>query len=93
LWLTSTELLRAIAEVLDIRSVFRRVSGIVNQVLPHDALAVKFSDRAGNVALEARSAEDLPARVGYQSRRQGFLHRERPPKGAISIRGVLAGYR
>ena len=32
---TSTELLRTIAEVLDIRSVFPRVSEIVKQVLPH----------------------------------------------------------
>src|SRR5437588_4967487 len=57
---TSTELLRTIAEVLDIRSVFPRVSDIVKQVLPHDALALKFSDRAGDVTLEARSSEDLP---------------------------------
>src|SRR5712671_172899 len=57
---TSTELLRTIAEVLDIRSVFPRVSEIVKQVLPHDALALKFSDRAGHMTLEARSTEDLP---------------------------------
>jgi hypothetical protein len=59
---SSTELLRTIAEVLDIRSVFPRVSRIVKQVLPHDALALKFSDRAANLTLEARSAEDLPER-------------------------------
>src|SRR5438270_8990541 len=58
---TSTELLRTIAEVLDIRSVFPRVSEIVQQVLAHDALTLAFSDRAGHVTLEARSAEDLPA--------------------------------
>src|SRR5437667_471059 len=58
---TSTELLRTIAEVLDIRSVFPRVSEIVQQVLPHDALALAFYDRAGHVTLEARSNEDLPA--------------------------------
>src|SRR3954470_13127760 len=60
---TSTELLRTIAEVLDIRSVFPRVSEIVKQVLPHDALALEFSDRKGNVTLEARSDEDLPERA------------------------------
>jgi transcriptional regulator with GAF, ATPase, and Fis domain len=59
---TSIELLRTIAEVLDIRSVFPRVSEIVKQALPHDALALKFSDRAGDVTLEARSSEDLPGR-------------------------------
>jgi transcriptional regulator with PAS, ATPase and Fis domain len=58
---TSTELLRIIAEVLDIRTVFPRVSEIVKQVLPHEALALVFSDRAGHVTLEARSNEDLPA--------------------------------
>src|SRR5262249_26300407 len=59
---TSTELLHTIAEGLDIRSVFPPVSEIVKHVLPHDALALKFSDRNGNVTLEARSAEDLPER-------------------------------
>src|SRR6266446_2670077 len=58
---TSTELLRTIAEVLDIRSVFPRVSEIVKEVLPHEALALKFSDRHGHGTLEARSTEELPA--------------------------------
>src|SRR6266849_5088289 len=57
---TSTELLRTIAEVLDIRSVFPRVSEIVKPVLPHDALALVFLDRSGRVTLEARSGDDLP---------------------------------
>src|ERR1700704_3702726 len=57
---TSTALLRTIAEVLDIRSVFPRVSEIVKPVLPHDALVLVFLDRAGRVTLEARSVEDLP---------------------------------
>jgi hypothetical protein len=48
---TSTQLLRTIAEVLDIRSVFPRVSEIVKEVLPHDALALKFSDRRGDATL------------------------------------------
>src|SRR4051794_12177933 len=56
----ATELLRTIAEVLDIRSVFPRVSEIVKDVLSHDALALVFFDRAGRVTLEARSTEDLP---------------------------------
>ena len=58
---TSTELLRTIAEVLDIRSVFPRVSEIVKPALPHDAVALQFSDRAGRVTLEARSTDDVPA--------------------------------
>src|SRR5262249_43497434 len=58
---TSTELLRTIAGVLDIREVFPRVSDIVQEVVPHDALALKFSDHAGDLTLEARSTDDLPA--------------------------------
>jgi DNA-binding NtrC family response regulator len=57
---TSTALLRTIAEVLDIRSVFPRVSEIAKAVLPHDALVLVFLDRAGQVTLEAQSVEDLP---------------------------------
>src|SRR5437016_4926826 len=56
---TSAELLRTIAEVLDIRSVFPRVSEIVKDVLPHDALELVLHDRSGGVALEARSTDDL----------------------------------
>jgi DNA-binding NtrC family response regulator len=57
---TSAELLRTIAGVLDIRAVFPRISDIVKQVVPHDGLALKFSDGAGRATLEARSTEDLP---------------------------------
>src|ERR1019366_8304245 len=64
---TSTALLRTIAEVLDIRSVFPRVSEIVKAVLPHDALVLVFLDRAGRVTLEARSVEDLPQH-GWRTR-------------------------
>src|SRR5438445_7244388 len=56
----STELLRTIAGVLDIRSVFSRVSEIVQQVVPHDALGLRFTDRDGRATLEARSTEELP---------------------------------
>ena len=41
----SAALLRTISEVLDIRSVFPRVSEIVKHVLPHDALELVFHDR------------------------------------------------
>src|ERR1700733_11788264 len=64
---TSTALLRTIAEVLDIRSVFPRVSEIAKAVLPHDALVLVFLDRAGRVTLEARSVEDLPQH-GWRAR-------------------------
>jgi transcriptional regulator with GAF, ATPase, and Fis domain len=62
---TSAELLRTIAEVLDIRSVFPRVSEIVKHVLPHDALELMFHDRAGRVTLEAQSTEDLAGHPGW----------------------------
>src|SRR6266850_3723926 len=64
---SSTELLRTIAQVLDIRSVFPRVSEIVKPILAHDALALVFSDRAGRVTLEARSTEDVPAQASSTS--------------------------
>jgi transcriptional regulator with PAS, ATPase and Fis domain len=64
---TSTALLRTIGEVLDIRSVFPRVSEIVKPVLPHDALVLVFLDRAGRVTLEARSCDDLPQH-GWRTR-------------------------
>jgi transcriptional regulator with GAF, ATPase, and Fis domain len=56
---TSVELLRTIAEVLDIRGVFPRVSEIVKHVLQHDALELVLCDRGGLVTLEARSTDDL----------------------------------
>jgi len=55
----SAQLLRTIAEGLDIRRVFPRVSEIVKPVLPHDALDLVFRDRGGDVTLEARSTDDL----------------------------------
>jgi transcriptional regulator with PAS, ATPase and Fis domain len=63
----SADLLRTIAEVLDIRSVFPRVSEIVKQMLPHDALELVFHDRGGHVTLEARSTDDLAGPRGRTS--------------------------
>ena len=56
----STELLQTISEVLDIRSVFPRVSEIANHVLPHDWLGLVFHDHADRVTLQARSAKSFP---------------------------------
>jgi DNA-binding NtrC family response regulator len=100
---TSTALLRTIAEVLDIRSVFPRVSEIVKAVLPHDALMLAFLDRAGRVTLEARSVEDLPQH-GWRTRDDDQDHAivsdlRRPssrPTGcepAVADALVAAGYR
>ena len=61
---TSTALLRTIAEALDIRAVFPRVSEIVKPLLGHDALEVVLRDRNGDVTLEARSTEYLPGSRG-----------------------------
>jgi hypothetical protein len=58
----SAQLLRTIAEGLDIRRVFPRVSEIVKPVLPHDALDLVFHDRGGDVTLEAHSTDDLTGR-------------------------------
>ena len=50
---SSVELLRAIADVLDIRTVFPRVSAIANKVLPHDQLSMSFNDRDGAIVMQA----------------------------------------
>jgi transcriptional regulator with PAS, ATPase and Fis domain len=99
---TSTELLRAIADVLDIRSVFPRISDIVKKVVPHDGLALKFSDGAGRVTLEARSTNDLPERGWSAAPEEEFsivddLRQIRPrstdAEPSIVDRLVAAGYR
>jgi len=56
----SAELLRTIAGVLDVRTVFHRISYIVKQAMPHDSLVLTFLNRAGHVTLWARSTRDLP---------------------------------
>src|SRR3981081_4389804 len=100
----SAALLRTIAEVLDIRDVFPRVSAIVREVLPHDALELVFHDRSGHVTLEARSTDDLAEhRGGTEIREEAFyivsdLRRARsrlgggePPDFVDAL--VAAGYR
>jgi transcriptional regulator with PAS, ATPase and Fis domain len=57
---TSMELLRAIADVLDVRTVFPRVSEIANKMLPHDAMILSFVDPDGNTVREAVSIDDFP---------------------------------
>jgi transcriptional regulator with PAS, ATPase and Fis domain len=49
----SIELLRTIADVLDIRHVFPRVSEIARKILPHDAMVMVFFDERGLITLEA----------------------------------------
>jgi Nif-specific regulatory protein len=56
---SSVELLRAIAGVLDIRTVFPRVSEIANKVLPHDRLTMSFKDREGEIVMQAASDPDF----------------------------------
>ncbi|MBI3401065.1 MAG: sigma 54-interacting transcriptional regulator [Acidobacteria bacterium] len=56
----SVELLRAISNVLDIRTVFPQVSEIANKMLPHDRLTMMFHDQQGNIVFEAASTDELP---------------------------------
>ena len=56
---SSVELLRAIAGVLDIRTVFPRVSEIANKVLPHDCMTMSFDVGHGEIAMQASSSEEL----------------------------------
>ena len=55
---SSVELLRTISGVLDIRTVFPRVSEIANKVLPHDLLTMMFHDR-GEILIEVASSDGL----------------------------------
>src|SRR5580704_14133989 len=55
----SVELLRTISDVLDVRSVFPRISEISNKILPHDALTMVFHDGHGKVVHEA-ATEGVP---------------------------------
>jgi DNA-binding NtrC family response regulator len=55
----SLELLRAMTDVRDIRTVLPRLSGIVKPLLPHDALVVVCPDEHGQPVLEA-STTDFP---------------------------------
>jgi transcriptional regulator with GAF, ATPase, and Fis domain len=56
----SIELLRTISDVLDIRTVFPKVSALANQMLPHDALAMVFVDRDRHFVRQAASPSDFP---------------------------------
>jgi transcriptional regulator with GAF, ATPase, and Fis domain len=56
---SSVELLRAIAGVLDIRTVFPQVSAITNKVLPHDRMTMTFYDR-NDVVVQAASNDEFP---------------------------------
>ena len=67
----SLELLRTIGDVLDVRTVFPRVSHIVNTMLPHDALVMAFFDHAGHLVVQAKTGDfpdltpvRLPAAAG-----------------------------
>ena len=55
----SVELLRAISGVLDIRTVFPRVSEITSKILPHDRMTMAFYD-GENVVVEAASNDEFP---------------------------------
>jgi transcriptional regulator with GAF, ATPase, and Fis domain len=57
---SSVELLRAISNVLDIRTVFPQVSDIANKMLPHDRLTLMFHDQHGNIVFEAASTDEFP---------------------------------
>jgi transcriptional regulator with GAF, ATPase, and Fis domain len=100
----SAALLQTIAEVLDIRHVFPRVSTIVKAVVPHDALELVFYDRQGHVTLEASSADDLPGYAGSGTgdnqafsivSNLGWIRRPQAPSDSPDVIDALveAGYR
>jgi transcriptional regulator with PAS, ATPase and Fis domain len=56
---SSVELLRTIAGVLDIRTVFPQVSAIANRVVAHDLLTMMFDDGRGQILVEAASTSEF----------------------------------
>ena len=56
---SSVELLRTIAAVLDIRTVFPQVSEIANKVVAHDLLTMMFHDGHGQILVEAASTDEF----------------------------------
>ncbi|HUK34291.1 MAG TPA: sigma 54-interacting transcriptional regulator, partial [Vicinamibacterales bacterium] len=78
---SSAALLRTIGDVLDIRSVFPRISEIAQKMLPHDAMAMVFFEDDGRVVLQAASADDFPALL---------QHRAQLPLPPFKIIGDLA---
>ena len=76
---TSVDLLRTIAEVLDVRTIFPRLSEIANRIVPHDALAMGFVGGDGQLVIEAATADvdDLPAACAGDAVPRG-PHRRRP---------------
>jgi transcriptional regulator with GAF, ATPase, and Fis domain len=57
---SSVELLRTIAGVLDIRTVFPQVAEIANKVLTHDLLTMMFHNRDGHILIEVTSSDEFP---------------------------------
>ena len=55
----SIELLREMAGVLDIRTVFPRVSEIANKVLRHDRMTMSFEHGTGEIIMQASSNDDF----------------------------------
>jgi two-component system response regulator AtoC len=64
---TSVELLRTIADVLNVRSVFSRISEVTKKILPHDALTMVFHDGDGKVVHEA-ATEGVPKLTPHAAR-------------------------
>jgi transcriptional regulator with PAS, ATPase and Fis domain len=81
----SDDLVRALAEVLDVREVFPRVSEIAKRALPHDRLTMTFHDGpAGSYVLQAASNADGPMAV-----RATGLDPSKFPIGSFLIVGDL----
>jgi transcriptional regulator with GAF, ATPase, and Fis domain len=95
------DLLRAIAEVLDVRDVFPRISEIAMRLLAHDSLDLVVHDDEGQVTLRARSTDDVSNehQVDVSSREPfvivGDLCESDGADGAIEDRApfIAEGYR
>ena len=59
----SEQLLRTMADTLDVRQVFTDVSDVATRMVPCDRFTLSFDDGEGHVSIQAASNDDFP-RVG-----------------------------
>jgi transcriptional regulator with PAS, ATPase and Fis domain len=78
-----SELLYAIADDLDIRTVLSRVSTISNSLLSHDSLTLAFLERNGRVIEQATSTDDVSGIAR-------LIESDAPGRSEIIIEDLLA---
>jgi GFO/IDH/MocA oxidoreductase family protein len=79
-----------LADVLDVRSVFPRISEITNKILPHDAMTMVFHDGNGRVVQKA-ATEGVPALSAHAARGPQLDHFVIGDLTTIDLPAVIVG--